>query len=349
MEVTFLRRHERRGAGVNRWGREFIENLRRMEPGMKIAEHRVRKFEFNLLGKPRFGYASMVLGRLAPFKSNGGLVHVLDPGIIPFSSCWANARPFDVVTLFDPFPWTEPSVYQTRVSEAVMFASIVPSILRTRFIVTCTRYVQHIIEDLFDRHDGSIIHIPAGVNTHFWRPLPKERKSKPSILVVGADYPRKNLIKIVDACCLLDGVTLRLIGAWRFNSIQKTVYEHAEKAGLDIEYLGWLEDDPRMLEEYNRATVVCSAALDEGFGLVPVEAMACGTPVVLSDIQPHREVNGPLATYFDPTDPPEEIASILDASLHTETDRERLVRSAARYSWERIIPRWLELYREIYP
>ena len=77
----------------------------------------------------------------------------------------------------------------------------------------------------------------------------------------------------------------------------------------------------------------------EGFGLPPLEAMACGCPVAVSDIPVHREVFGKKAIYFDPFSP-EELVTKLNLLLRLdEESRAALAQGglvhAADYSWQR--------------
>lgn len=74
-------------------------------------------------------------------------------------------------------------------------------------------------------------------------------------------------------------------------------------------------DDPGVVEAYRHATVVVCPSRFEGFGLTGIEALACGTPVVASDIPPHREFLGDGARYAPVDDVPAFAAAIAEA-LH---------------------------------
>jgi glycosyltransferase involved in cell wall biosynthesis len=88
---------------------------------------------------------------------------------------------------------------------------------------------------------------------------------------------------------------------------------------------------------YAAATVFCFPSLDEGFGLTPLEAMAAGTPAVVSNVPALAETCGDAAALVDPTDPAAIGAAIdaiaLDGARHAAM-REAGLRRAAAFSWE---------------
>ena len=89
---------------------------------------------------------------------------------------------------------------------------------------------------------------------------------------------------------------------------------------------------------YSGAAGFVYPSLYEGFSLPPLEAMACGCPVAVSDIPAHREICRGTAMYFDPFSP-EDISSKLDALLRLDPATRRSLiecglRCAATYCWE---------------
>lgn len=160
------------------------------------------------------------------------------------------------------------------------------------------------------------------------------------ILFVGALEPRKNLVRLLEALELLRarsrGVPrLVLIGpsGWR----NRELLARIQSAGSSLRLLGVV---PRidLVALMGGASVLAYPSLSEGFGLPVLEAMACGTPVVASQIAPIAEVAGDAALLVDPTDA-EAIAEGLrrvleDTHLRAELARRGWAR-AAKFSWER--------------
>ena len=103
-------------------------------------------------------------------------------------------------------------------------------------------------------------------------------------------------------------------------------------------------DLPRL---YSAASVFAYPSLYEGFGIPPLEAMACGTPVVASTRGALPEVLGDAALLVDPTDE-DTLAQALRAAATDNGDlRRRGLERAARYSWQRAAAETLEVYRSV--
>jgi glycosyltransferase involved in cell wall biosynthesis len=107
------------------------------------------------------------------------------------------------------------------------------------------------------------------------------------------------------------------------------------------------EDLPAL---YTAAELFVFPSLYEGFGLPPLEAMDCGTPVITSDTSSLPEVLGEVGIMVDPRD----VSGLTEAMRRVLTDggkrremRERGLRQAARFSWERTAQETLEVYRSV--
>jgi glycosyltransferase involved in cell wall biosynthesis len=124
----------------------------------------------------------------------------------------------------------------------------------------------------------------------------------------------------------------------------------ARALGLELREVGrgvaWLAHDALMRELAEAAVVLCPAR-EEGFGLVPLEAMALGRPVVVSDLPAHREVCGEHAFFAPPGDRAAWRAAV-DAALAASPERLTAARAHARaYSWERAASRLAEVIEAI--
>lgn len=161
----------------------------------------------------------------------------------------------------------------------------------------------------------------------------------PVLLCVGSMDPRKNLGRLLRAWLALDsegrlpeGARLQLVGG--ANPRNFAGVEKIEGAG--IEWLGRLDDD-ELVRRYRSADGFVFPSLYEGFGLPPLEAMACGCPVLLSNAASLPEVGGEAATYFDP-ESETEIADAIERFLHLDAparagQRRAVLARAAQFSW----------------
>lgn len=124
----------------------------------------------------------------------------------------------------------------------------------------------------------------------------------------------------------------------------------AEHLPPNANRLGWIAEDD-LIHHYNRATAVYLPTLFEGFGLPYVEAMGCGTALLVSEIPAAREVCGDAAIYLsDPKDPAEHadcIRHLVDDEDYRHKKEHEGERVAARYSWTRTAEQYVKLYADL--
>ncbi len=175
------------------------------------------------------------------------------------------------------------------------------------------------------------------------------------ILWVGTLEPRKNLETLLKALATLrdseKGLPYKLVvvGAkgWLYESSLKLL----DDLGLTDEVIFFGPASVTdLLLLYNAAWLFVFPSLYEGFGFPPLEAMACGTPVVSSRTSSLPEVLGEAALYFDPSDA-EALAEAIqrvwrDPELRGELAR-RGLEQARRFSWKNTAEQTLALYRRI--
>ena len=162
-----------------------------------------------------------------------------------------------------------------------------------------------------------------------------------SILFVGNLLPHKNVLRLLDAVAILRRRhPCRLV----IRGHGRPSYVRAVRARVAAHGLGdavtFLDDltEPELRRLYTQAQCFVLPSLGEGFGMPVLEAMACGTPVVTSDVPALREVAADAALFVDPHD----AESIADAMYRVLSDRalredlrERGLRRAAAFSWSR--------------
>jgi glycosyltransferase involved in cell wall biosynthesis len=135
------------------------------------------------------------------------------------------------------------------------------------------------------------------------------------ILITGTIEPRKNLTRAIKAWSMLpdelkSNYPLVIAGTdgWKNQEIEDTIKENSS---IHItEYV----DDRTLANLYSGASLFLYPSLYEGFGLPPLEAMACGTPVLASNSSCIPEICGSGAVFFNPFDE-EELASLMEELL----------------------------------
>jgi len=173
------------------------------------------------------------------------------------------------------------------------------------------------------------------------------------LLFVGTLEPRKNLTRLLRAWTALrrrgEVPPLVLVGArgWLIDAFFAALERSACRE--DVILPGYVADGD-LPAVYGGATAFVFPSLYEGFGLPPLEAMACGTPVACSNVSSMPEVVGDAAVTFDPRDGAamtEALRRIVrDADLRAEL-RTRGVQRAAQFSWARAARETVALYREL--
>lgn len=179
------------------------------------------------------------------------------------------------------------------------------------------------------------------------------------VLFVGTIEPRKNVSGLLQAFAylrqhyntngVLDDVTLAIAGGkgWLYEDTLAQI--DRLKLNNHVHILGRVEDEwlPKL---YCAARCHVHAALYEGFGLPPLEAMACGTPTIVSNVSSLPEVVGDAALLVNPRSS-EEIAVAMqrllcDDRLHAEM-RDAGLRRAKIFSWTKAAKQTLEVYQQV--
>lgn len=163
------------------------------------------------------------------------------------------------------------------------------------------------------------------------------------LVTVGNIEPRKNQIRLVDAFCALprqltDGLTLVLVGAGAWNeALIHARVDQALAAGFKVKLLLGSVADDDLPALYSGARCSVFVSIYEGFGMPPLESMACQTPVVSSSSSVMAEVAGEAAVLVDPLDRAD-ITAGLEQMLHLDPVArhhlvERGLRNVDRYRW----------------
>jgi len=177
----------------------------------------------------------------------------------------------------------------------------------------------------------------------------------PFLLTVGTIEPLKNLVALLEAYAELkrgNRIEHRLVIAgglgWRYEAI----FSRVSELSLDesVSFLDYVPEE-HLPALYSLADVLVFPSLYEGFGLPPLEAMACGTPVVTSDSSSLPEVVGD-AGLMVLADDRDALAEAIRVVLEDSVLRQRLVKRglsrAAQFTWQATGERLLSIYQRLY-
>lgn len=207
--------------------------------------------------------------------------------------------------------------------------------------------------------------VTCGVDTKVFLPQDRDKierlkktYSLPSkyVLYFGNIEPRKNLVSLVNAYKSLaqnlkDEYALVLVGGdgWLNEAIHKTI-THAQKEGNNIVTPRKYILDADLPALYSGATALVHPSYYEGFGISPLQAMACGVPVITSNVSAMPEVVGGAGLYVNPSNQ-QDISDKMNLLLENAGLRNELVQKgfarAQQFNWDRSGEKLLAIIRDI--
>lgn len=201
--------------------------------------------------------------------------------------------------------------------------------------------------------------IHLGVDLEKYRPLTNFEKPEcftgKTVLYTGTESYRKNIPTLIKAFYKLKkkvpNVKMVKVGKPEDRQGRKNVLEliNELKLGDDITFVGYVSEEDLPLF-YNSADLFVFPSFYEGFGLPPLEAMACGLPVVASNTSSLPEVIGDAGIMKDPYDV-DGFANAMHSVLTNDGLREDMVKKGLKraklFSWEKTATKTLKVYEEI--
>jgi glycosyltransferase involved in cell wall biosynthesis len=182
------------------------------------------------------------------------------------------------------------------------------------------------------------------------------------IIAIGTIQPRKNYMRLIESFSKLDprlhgddGLKLVIVGkstgegreGWKF----KETLETPKRLGIEdkIIFTGFA-DSADLSTLLSGARTFVLPSLWEGFGIPVLEAMACGTPVILSNISSLPEVAGEAGTYFDPyniEDMAKKIGEVLSDDKLRKKKIELGLKRVQQFSWEQCAQEILSTFKQL--
>lgn len=264
-----------------------------------------------------------------------------------------------VVTVHDIIPILFPQ-FHPHASEVIFFRYLLPRILRRSAAVIAVS--QSTKRDIVRRYNLSAekVHvIYEGYDTELFRPCQDTQTINRTygldqyIHYAGNILPHKNVARLIEAFALIAADIPHQLVLQGGSDSKYAAYleEMIKERGLEqrVVFPGYVPLD-HLPYLYGGASVFATVSLSEGFGLPPLEAMACGTPVIASRTSSLPEVVGDAGILVDPENP-EEIAEAMlriinDPELRAELSR-KAVERAASFSWSKAAEQTLEVLRSV--
>lgn len=307
------------------------------EIGIKYNKIAIKKREISINGKPYFGILFQYLSSLAK-SGKSRIVHSLSPDVV--------IKGTNIVTVHDIIPYTNPDIYMKSAYNGLAYKLSFSRSLKVETILISTEVGKKVFMDhtKIPEKRIKVVHHSIDHSKFFpekTNPYPEDNKI--NIVMVSDFNPRKRIDLIIDAVGGDDQINFYHIGptqGWsdRYSSLLKI-----SKKFSNIKFLGTL--DYKLLREYiTFADLFVFLSESEGFGLPPLEAMACGTNVLVNDLPVFHETLGNKAffsnlTKFDKSD-------ILNA-INKKKKRIEMINHSLRFSILEHAKKLKELYQTV--
>ena len=337
--------------GIGRYAKKLAEELKHY-PAIAFLSGPVSKQRDRVSFKLRRLFWEQIQLPWEVFCRGAHLTHLVNNLDMPL---WRWGKEY-IITLHDIIPLHFPEVYFKNYGKYLSYrARLWWTVHAAKKIVTVSAYSKEDILKHFALDEGKVEVVYLGIDTTLFHPWTKKEREMARthwgwgsfVLGIGGDEPRKNVARLVTAFSLLrekfhyrgelfivGGVTGRL-----GNDLP-----HVPK----VRYLGRVTDET-LIALYHLADLFVFPSLYEGFGLPPLEAMACGTPVAASDSTSLPEVLEDAAEFFDPKDV-EALAEAMHRVLDDEARRDFLCcrgqEIVGRYSWAAAAARLVSIYQD---
>jgi glycosyltransferase involved in cell wall biosynthesis len=326
----------------------------------KIAQERLNIFLNDILydarwiGNHGIGRFAKELQRELPemesFECRRPPFHPLDPILLGAALLRRNPKLFFSPGYNSPLGWPGRFVFNLhdlnhlRVPENSSAAKrayyqfiIKPACHRAAFVLTVSEYSKQQICEWAKISEDKIVNVGNGVGFPFEPNGAKYEPGFPYLVYVGSHKAHKNLPRLLQAFAisgLREEVRLILTGDAE-PALTKVIHDlHLER---EASFAGDCGDE-ELAALFRGAIALVFPSLYEGFGLPPVEAMACGVPVLTSNLCSLPEVVGDAGILIDPSDT-EAIADgmrrLVEDSDLRQTLRQRGLLRASRYTWSR--------------
>ena len=268
-----------------------------------------------------------------------------------------------VVTIHDCIHLMFPQYLPNRLAYVYAKGSMWIASKKANRILTVSEASKRDILRFFDVPPDKVSVIHNAIDERFLAPANAERMAlvrqrfqldHPFVLYVGNIKPHKNVERLIDAFGRAriqgpDDLKLIIIGdeISKYPALRQSVHKH--KLDKHVRFLGF-QPTETLAAFYRLARAFVFPSLYEGFGLPPLEAMACGCPLVTSNVSSLPEVAGGAALLVDPYDE-DAIASGIVTAVTDETLRADLIKRgierARSFSWTQSVTKIHEIYMQV--
>lgn len=341
--------------GVQRYAHNFVKALDKLNCGFEI-----------IVLTPQKGLKHKLTLKNIKIKTVGFLSsHVWEQIELPkyskdgFLFCMGNTAPLYslfankvIVTIHSLAFKFFPKTYSLQFR--LFYNFITPIIIKKAYkIITVSNCEKNLITKVYPKAERKITAVQNGCFNKDLiekiKDLPIKKLEKPFGIYVGSLSRSKNFQRIISA--FSEALKKREVGLVLIGTSQKVFNQHKinlPKDCLDkIIFQGQINDPLELISWYKGAEFLIFPSLYESSGLPPVEAMACGCPVIVSDLPALKERCKTAALYCDPYDVKDitdKILQILDNhDLKSELIKKG-IKQSSKYTWEKCVTETLKVF-----
>ena len=204
-------------------------------------------------------------------------------------------------------------------------------------------------------HENKVVVINNGVDLKEYEKLKAKKFNKPTICYLGRLTPKKRVTDLINALAIIKNKIPDIQCKISGDGQERAKIENLiKKLDLEknVELLGYVKNHDELMRMLKSSHILCLPSILEGFGIVIVEAMACGVPYICSDIEVLKEIteNGKGGFLFKK----ENFEDLAEKMLHLLSDKklyEKKVREgkemSKKYEWKNIAKKVESVYKEL--
>jgi len=266
----------------------------------------------------------------------------------PLEGCLFHKR--QIITIHDLIPLLFPKYHQRQYH---YYKYLLPIILKSSIkIIAVSKHTRDLIIDFYKVPEEKVSVVYNGISRDFLNKESSDVKQN-YLLYVGRFSPMKNIRGLIRAFGVLINrhnfdLKLKLVGG-NGNGNRKELNNIDSQIRENIEVICNISDKD-LTNLYKDASLFILPSFYEGFGLPPLEAMACGCPVVISNIASLPEICRDAAYYIDPYDVESMVEGIYEVLTNESLRRTLIQRGFERtklFDWEKSAKEHLKIFEEV--